>query len=108
MAKKVTVKSVIQSLRSYLYDELTINEELLVKCEGDLIEKGTVSQLRALLDKGKHSEAVTKCLHYIDSYYTMETLGKFVDLLQRLSQTYPTYAAIVSRFNDAMGRSTCL
>ena len=63
--KEVTVRSVIQSLRSYLYDELTINEEILVKCEGNLLEGGTVSRLRALLNKGKHSETVTECVHYI-------------------------------------------
>ena len=109
MAKKeVTVKSVIQSLRIYLHDNLTINEKLLVNCEGNLLEKGTVSQLRALLDKGKHSEAVTECLHYMESFYDMKTLGKFVDVLQELSQKFPAYADIVSRFNDAMGRSTCL
>ena len=109
MAKKeVTVKSVIQTLRIYLYNNLTINKELLVNCEGNLLEKGTVSQLKALLDQGKHPEAVTECLHYMESYYDMKTLGKFVDLLQELSQKYPAYADIVSRFNDAMGRSTCL
>ena len=109
MAKKeVTVKSVIQTLRIYLYNNLTINKELLVNCEGNLLEKETVSQLKALLDQGKHSEAVTECLHYMESYYDMKTLGKFVDLLQGLSQKYPAYADIVSRFNDAMGRSTCL
>ena len=36
----------------------------------------------------------------------METLGKFVDLLQGLSQKYSAYADIASKFDDVMGRST--
>ena len=76
--------------------------------KGTSLKKKLFHSLKALLDQGKHSEAVTECLHYMESYYDMKTLGKFVDLLQGLSQKYPAYADIVSRFNDAMGRSTCL
>ena len=103
--KEMTVRRVIQSLRKYLYEELTIHEDLLIGCEGSLLEMGTVAQIRALLKDGKHSEAVTKCLQYIEGFYIMETLEKFVDLLQELSQKHAAYGRIAKEFHRVMGRS---
>ena len=106
MAKKeVTVRSVIDTLRSHLYDKFEIHDDLLNRCQGNLLERGTVSKLRPLLRNGRGSEALTELLRYMEGFYIMETLEKFVDLLQELSQTHPAYGKIAEEFNRVMGRS---
>ena len=77
------VEKVIENLRSYLQNKLSIDEEFIEGLQGqtgDLLHKSDADRIRSSLSKGG-TQALGSLLDHMAAYYVNETLESFCAFL---------------------------
>ena len=83
---EAVVKEVIGNLRSFLQNNLSIDEDFVLDLQAKrLLNETDASRLRVSLSKGG-SEALYSLLDHVASYYDQEMLEKLCSFLEDYSQ----------------------
>ena len=79
-------KKVLESLRTYLQDNLPTSKDFISELHGkSLLAKTNADQLIALADKGD-KQCIHRLLDYMSSYYVDKTLEDFCIFLEEYSK----------------------
>ena len=100
------VKKVIENLRSFLQNNLKIDEDFVLDLQAKrLLNETDASRLRVSLSKGG-SEALYSLLDHVASYYDRETLGKLCTFLEDYSERKirPRLRGIAEKLRSEMKR----
>ena len=95
------VKAVIEHLRSYLQNSLTVDGDFVSELRGrHLLSGNDAERLRLTLDnKGKNS-ALYALLDHISAFYDLETLEKFCVCLDHYADGRPILGKIASKIRE--------
>ena len=84
--KEATVKKVIKNLRTYLENNLTIEQGFIKGLQGkDLLNETDASHFCATLSSGGN-DALYRFLDHVSSFYVEETLERFCTFLDDFSK----------------------
>ena len=100
------VKKVIENLRSFLQNNLSIDEDFVLELQAKrLLNETDVSRLRVSLSKGG-SEALYSLLHHVASNYDQEMLEKLCSCLEDYSECKirPRLRRIAEKIRNEMKR----
>ena len=103
MEEESFVIEVIKSLRSFLHNQLRVDNDLIFGLQAAaLLNESDVSRLRSLVDKGGN-EALYDLLQYMESYYDEDMLQKFCVFLDEKSKpAKPRLGKIAERIRQEM------
>ena len=83
------VEKVIENLRSYLQNNLSIDEEFIEGLQGqtgDLLHKSDADRIHSLLSAKGGTQALGSLLDHMAAYYVDETLESFCSFLDDYSK----------------------
>ena len=106
LEEEAVVKKVIENLRSFLQNNLKIDEDFVFDLQAKrLLNETDASRLRVSLSKGG-SEALYSLLDHVSSYYDREMLGKLCTFLEDYSERKirPRLHRIAEKIRNEMKR----
>ena len=109
MDEGIKARKAIETLRSYLRKNLTVDKDFVTRLKNDkrkLLDKISADQFVALADKGKGIRCLDGLLEFMSSYYVDQTLEDFCDFLEEYSkEARHRLHPIALRIREEMGIS---